>query len=140
MNIFKVRSELLEDVNEVSKQELHDVLPQFKNYFANDDASKIKLYNKELFKGYKGVRHETIFNPNLGNPSYGTTYETNLPEQAYTFEYPAYSEGTFNPLQMHLTGRANYERMKKGGTLPITAIPENFNVKSLIRQRSKRFL
>lgn len=136
--LFQRRSDLLADVQEVSTSEMADALPEFKNDFNSNEMRKIKLHNVELFNGFKGSKRERIRNVNLGEPTYGTTYETNLPEQAYTFEYPSFEYGTFNPLQMHLTGRANYDRLKKGGTLPLTPLPEQFTPSRLIRSKTRR--
>lgn len=136
--MFEKRSNLLADVQEVSTSEIADMLPEFKNDFNLNEKRKIKLHNIELFNGFKGSKRERIRNVNLGEPSYGSTYETNLPEQAYTFEYPSFEYGTFNPLQMHLTGRANYDRLKKGGTLPLTPLPESFSPSQIIRGKLKK--
>jgi hypothetical protein len=134
---FNKRNDLLSDKTEYSIQDVADSLPDFKNFYGSDEKRKIQFYNNELFKGYKFPKKERISNPFLGEPSYGTTYETNLPEQAFTFEYPSLENTTFNPLQMHLTGKANFDRLKRGGTLPITPLPENFSPNAFIRQKVK---
>jgi hypothetical protein len=134
---FTDRSNKIADSYEVSASELSDSLPAFKNDFAIRESRKIRLQNVELFNGYKGNVHQRVKNINLDSPIYGNTYNTNLPEQAYTYEYPSFNEGVFNPLQMHLTGRANYDRMSKGGTLPITPLPDTFNPSNLLKSRRR---
>lgn len=135
--LFRRRADLIANTQQVATSELADSLPAFKNDFAIRESKKINLQNVELFNGYKGNVHQMIRNVNLDSPIYGSTYETNLPEQAYTYEYPSFNEGVFNPLQMHLTGRANYDRLSKGGTLPITPLPETLNPANLMKSRRR---
>lgn len=132
-DLFKKRNDILSESYEIDAEEVKDILPDFTSGFRRNQEDKLKLVNSQIFKGFKGVRNERIKNINLNEPKYGNVYETNLPEQAYTFEYPSESEGVFNPLQMHLTGRANYERLKRGGTMAITQAPKKFSTSKFVK-------
>lgn len=109
--------------HEVSAKDLGLIVPYYQNQLYSSENQMVTIMDKEMTRGLSFRKRAYVPSDlmNMKNKEYGNTYEVNQPDQKYEFEPPqSANQMAFNPLQMYLTGEANYQVAAKGGNLPIS--------------------
>lgn len=131
LNLQVRRKDLIESYDnknkhEVSAKDLGLIVPYYQNQLYSSENKMVTIMDREMTRGLSFRKRAYVPSDlmTMKNKEYGSTYEVNLPDQKYEFEPPqSANQMAFNPLQMYLTGEANYQVAAKGGNLPIAHRP-----------------
>lgn len=106
---------------DVSGKELGEMVPAFTRDLYNDESKMVSFYDNQLTKGLsfrKKSNVPTDFSI-FEEKKYGDTYQKGAPNQEFEYMFPNENQ-LFDPVQMYMTGEANYNKIMSGGSLRIT--------------------